>query len=73
MRLLAPTTHPLAWPKADVSHADQQALYHCPNPDCGIDFKSLAGMINHLESETCGWMRFSNVQKMVRGGRLIGY
>ncbi|OAR04580.1 hypothetical protein LLEC1_02190 [Akanthomyces lecanii] len=56
------------------SAAHQQALYHCPNRDCR-DFKSLAGIINHLESETCGITRFGVVQRgvtnMIGGGRLL--
>ncbi|KAH7041524.1 uncharacterized protein B0I36DRAFT_392583 [Microdochium trichocladiopsis] len=55
----------------------QQALYHCPKRDCRQDFKSIAGFINHLESETCGYMRFGDVQKraqdMLRNGRLLAY
>ncbi|KAI1382594.1 uncharacterized protein F4822DRAFT_435422 [Hypoxylon trugodes] len=53
----------------------QEALYHCPNPRCGKDFTTLAGIINHLESESCGCTRFENVQRgiqgMVGGNRLI--
>lgn len=30
-----------------------------------MDFKSLAGIINHLESESCGMMRFEQVQKKI--------
>ncbi len=56
---------------------DQQDYYHCPHPACRADFKSLASLINHLESETCGFMRFEKVQesmtRMIRGGRLLGY
>jgi len=43
--------------------ADQQNLYHCPNRGCGLDFKTLASTINHLESESCGFMRFEAVQR----------
>ena len=56
---------------------DQQALYHCPKLSCRKDFKSIAGLINHLESETCGFMRFADVQRraqdMMKGGRLLAY
>ncbi|KAK3485346.1 uncharacterized protein B0T23DRAFT_45929 [Neurospora hispaniola] len=59
------------------SPAHQQNLYHCPNRSCRQDFKTLAAIINHLESEKCGAMRFEQVQKnihgMVNGNRLIGY
>jgi hypothetical protein len=50
--------------------ADQQPLYHCPNRGCGREFKALAGIINHLESETCGYMRFEQVQKQMQN--LVG-
>ncbi|KUI60318.1 hypothetical protein VP1G_11233 [Cytospora mali] len=56
---------------------NQQALYHCPNCNCGRDFTTLAATINHLESESCGFVRFGNVQRgigdMISRGRLIGY
>ncbi|KAF1734773.1 Zinc finger and BTB domain-containing protein 17 [Beauveria bassiana] len=56
------------------SAAHQQALYHCPNRRCP-DFKTLAAIINHLESETCGIARFNAVQravsKMITRGRLL--
>ncbi|KAI1393973.1 uncharacterized protein F4822DRAFT_439807 [Hypoxylon trugodes] len=44
----------------------QQALYHCPDRNgCGREFKTLAAVMNHLESESCGYTRFENVQKSV--------
>ncbi|KAK6855822.1 hypothetical protein PG995_007973 [Apiospora arundinis] len=54
----------------------QQSLYHCPNRGgCGKEFKSLAAIINHLESESCGFTRFENVQRgiqsVVSGDRMI--
>ena len=59
------------------SPAHQQNLYHCPNRSCRQDFKTLAAIINHLESEKCGAMRFEAVQRnihgMVNGSRLLGY
>ncbi|KAJ3472816.1 hypothetical protein NLG97_g10698 [Lecanicillium saksenae] len=42
------------------SPAHQEAIYHCPNPNCR-DFTSLAAIINHLESEACGFTRFEVV------------
>ncbi|KAM4061858.1 putative zinc finger protein [Hirsutella rhossiliensis] len=55
----------------------QQALYHCPNYMCAMDFRSLAAVINHLESEACGCTRFETVQRkigdMVSGNRLITF
>ncbi|KAK6852529.1 hypothetical protein PG995_011080 [Apiospora arundinis] len=59
------------------SSAHQQALYHCPNRDCGKDFTTLAGLMNHLESESCGFIRFSSVQRtatdIVSGNRQIRF
>ncbi|KAI6445194.1 hypothetical protein PoMZ_13544 [Pyricularia oryzae] len=59
------------------SPAHQQAYYHCPNLTCRRDFRTLASLVNHLESESCGYIRFESVQdrvpKMMHGGRLIGY
>ncbi|KAL8289561.1 hypothetical protein RB597_001264, partial [Gaeumannomyces tritici] len=59
------------------SPAHQQAYYHCPKSTCRVEFKTMASFINHLESESCGYLRFSDVQKqatlMMGGGRLLGY
>ncbi|KAK3317695.1 putative zinc finger protein [Cercophora scortea] len=59
------------------SPAHQQDLYHCPNRGCAQEFKTLAALINHLESESCGFMRFDAVQKQMSGlvssNRLIGF
>ncbi|POR35454.1 Uncharacterized protein TPAR_04355 [Tolypocladium paradoxum] len=43
----------------------QQPLYHCPNRRCRMDFKSLGGIINHLESEACGCTRFEVIQRTI--------
>ncbi|RKU43141.1 hypothetical protein DL546_000856 [Coniochaeta pulveracea] len=41
----------------------QQKLYHCPNRrSCSQDFVCLGAIINHLESEACGFTRFHKVQ-----------
>ena len=48
-----------------------QEIYHCPNSGCRTQFKSLAGMFNHLESESCGFMKFGGVQERV-GGVIAG-
>ncbi|KAK1961225.1 hypothetical protein LY78DRAFT_741036 [Colletotrichum sublineola] len=48
------------------STVHKQALYHCPNRSCGREYKSLAGVINHLESESCEFMRFESVQRNVK-------
>ncbi|KAK3936866.1 hypothetical protein QBC46DRAFT_394087 [Diplogelasinospora grovesii] len=59
------------------SPTHQQALYHCPKASCRMEFKTLAAIINHFESETCGFTRFENVQNrvgdMIKGGKLIGF
>ncbi|KAI1086839.1 hypothetical protein F5B19DRAFT_497961 [Rostrohypoxylon terebratum] len=42
-------------------------LYHCPlTQDCGREFASLAAVMNHLESETCGYTKFENVQRTIQ-------
>ncbi|KAK8080003.1 hypothetical protein PG997_007821 [Apiospora hydei] len=55
----------------------QQALYHCPNKNCRKNFNTLAAVINHLESESCGFTRFMNVQRsatnILSGDRQISF
>ncbi|KAH7207884.1 zinc finger protein [Fusarium redolens] len=48
------------------SPAHQQKIYHCPSTSCRKSFTTLAAMIAHLESESCGYMRFEAVQKRVQ-------
>lgn len=48
-----------------------QDLYHCPKTACRTQFKSLAAMFNHLESESSGFIKFAGVQSNV-GGILSG-
>ncbi|KAI1261906.1 hypothetical protein F5Y18DRAFT_189590 [Xylariaceae sp. FL1019] len=59
------------------SPVHQEALYHCPKSTCKQQFKTLAAFCNHLESESCGFMRFDSVQRnfgnVVSGNRLIGF
>ncbi|KAI4863443.1 hypothetical protein F4820DRAFT_450015 [Hypoxylon rubiginosum] len=60
------------------SPAHQQPLYHCPNRNgCGRDFKTLAAIMNHLESESCAFTRFETVQRTVgdimSGNRLLRF
>lgn len=43
----------------------QQSLYHCMKRSCGKEFKTLAALINHLESESCKMMRFQRMQKSI--------
>jgi hypothetical protein len=49
------------------SPTHKQDLYHCPNRSsiCRKEFSTLAALFSHLESESCGYMRFANVQKKV--------
>lgn len=55
----------------------QANYYHCPNRGCGKQFTTLAGIMNHLESESCNFMRFRDVQKkvhdLVSSNRLIQF
>ncbi|KAH7248687.1 putative zinc finger protein [Fusarium redolens] len=50
-----------------ASPRHQQELYHCPNRKCLKEFTTLAGMVNHLESESCRFLRFGAVQNGIRG------
>ncbi|KAJ5333021.1 zinc finger protein [Penicillium brevicompactum] len=47
------------------SPVHQSKIYHCLNKRgrCTKEFVSLAALFNHLESESCGFTRFENVQK----------
>ncbi|KAH7222257.1 hypothetical protein BKA60DRAFT_539338 [Fusarium oxysporum] len=60
-----------------ASPRHQQELYHCPNRKCLKEFTTLAGMVNHLESESCRFLRFGAVQNGIRGSfssdRLIAF
>lgn len=60
------------------SPAHDEKLYHCPNRNCTGQFVRLASLFNHLESESCNFVRFEKVQKHVHDfitGRqkLIGF
>lgn len=52
----------------------EQNMYRCPGPRCGREFRLLSGLVQHVESESCGVMRFKNVQSAARGGldKMIG-
>lgn len=56
---------------------DQQSLYHCPNSRCEKEFKTLAAICNHLESESCKFARFQQVQSsfrdLISSDRLLGF
>ncbi|UPX14579.1 uncharacterized protein EKO05_0005057 [Ascochyta rabiei] len=49
------------------SPAHKEKVYHCPGRACGREFRALAALFNHLESETCGTARFNDVQRNVEG------
>lgn len=48
------------------SPTHQQDLYHCPGQNCGKEFKTLAACMNHLESESCGYIKFAQAQRRIR-------
>lgn len=49
------------------SPTHKEKVYHCPNFKCEKQFITLASPFHHLESESCAFMRFANVQKQVQG------
>lgn len=57
------------------SPAHEQPLYHCPN--CACEFKLLSGIIQHVESESCGIAKFAQVKRtfdtFTASFRSIGY
>ncbi|OCK82724.1 hypothetical protein K432DRAFT_348567 [Lepidopterella palustris CBS 459.81] len=60
------------------SPVHKQKIYHCPGRQCGRPLVSLAALFSHLESETCGFIRFEKVQQSVGdfltgGQRLISF
>lgn len=59
------------------SPTHKEKVYHCPGRMCGREFRALAALFNHLESETCGAVRFDTVQRnvgdMLSGRRLIKF
>ena len=52
-------------------------LYHCPHRSCTKQFVTLAALFSHLESESCGYVRFDQVQRNVgnflAGGRALTF
>jgi hypothetical protein len=49
------------------SPTHKQKLYHCFVSRCGKQFSALAPLFNHLESESCGAVRFGQVQRVATG------
>lgn len=50
------------------SPAHEQKIYRCPGRGCGGEFKLLSGLVQHVESERCGVMRFATVQQQAKNG-----
>ncbi|CZT03158.1 related to zinc finger protein [Rhynchosporium agropyri] len=50
------------------SPVHEQSIYRCPGRGCGRDYKILSGLVQHVESESCGLMRFAQVQQQARNG-----
>ncbi|KAJ5482300.1 Zinc fingerC2H2 [Penicillium sp. IBT 31633x] len=48
------------------SPVHKEKIYHCLNRGCPKEFVSLASLFNHLESESCGFIRFEGVQRIQR-------
>ncbi|EEY19413.1 conserved hypothetical protein [Verticillium alfalfae VaMs.102] len=59
------------------SPAPQQALYHCPKHEMPQEVCNAGALFNRLESETCGAMRFDDVERhaqaMLNPDRLLNY
>ncbi|EPE24819.1 C2H2 and C2HC zinc finger [Glarea lozoyensis ATCC 20868] len=61
------------------SPVHEQKIYQCPGRGCGREYKALSGLVQHVESESCGVMRFGQVQAGARNGiepfvgRMISY
>jgi hypothetical protein len=50
------------------SPVHEQNIYRCPGRGCGREYKVLSGLVQHVESESCGLMRFAAVQKQASNG-----
>ncbi|EGC48252.1 conserved hypothetical protein [Histoplasma capsulatum var. duboisii H88] len=50
------------------SPVHKQRVYHCPNSKrkCSKQFSTVAALFNHLESGSCAFMRFENVEQHLR-------
>ncbi|KAF5624906.1 hypothetical protein F52700_9281 [Fusarium sp. NRRL 52700] len=56
-----------------ASPRHQQKLYHCPNGECYKEFTTLAGMVDHLESESCQFLPFGAVLNCIQGFFIWGH
>lgn len=50
------------------SPVHEQAIYRCPGRGCGREYKVLSGLVQHVESESWGLMRFATVQSQAKNG-----
>jgi hypothetical protein len=50
------------------SPAHEQSFYRCTKASCSKNSKLLSGLVQHVESESCGLMRFNVVQQQARVG-----
>ena len=50
------------------SPVHEQNFYRCPGRGCGREYKVLSGLVQHVESESCGLMRFASVQSQAKNG-----
>lgn len=50
------------------SPAHEQDTYRCPKAGCARTYKSLSGLVQHFESQSCGFITFDKVQKEARNG-----
>ncbi|KAJ5794296.1 transcriptional regulator family: C2H2 zinc finger [Penicillium paradoxum] len=57
-------------PKSLESHLNssvhKEKVYHCLKRGCPKEFVSMASLFSHLESESCGYIRFEGVQQVHR-------
>ena len=45
----------------------QTKIYRCPRTDCLREFTTLSGIMQHVESQSCGAHRFRAVQDVMNG------
>ncbi|KAI6015663.1 hypothetical protein EDC04DRAFT_2578163 [Pisolithus marmoratus] len=60
-----------------ASPRHQSKIYKCPLSSCGVHFRTLSALCQHVESEKCGIMKFQVVKRtldsMLTGIGRIGY
>jgi len=50
------------------SPAHERDNYHCPKAGCNRTYKLLSGLVQHVESESCGLMTFGQTQQEAQAG-----